>query len=543
MLDKVRLSSHFIFTLCVATIAFRTLDAQDWRWARAYGGTEAAAAEALAGDGVGRYYLAGAFTGRFDSGDIPAVQSAGGQDVLLLATDSEGRPLWARGAGGRFNDQASALAVDPWGNVVVAGAFWLEADFSGLELSARFGSQALFVAKYSPSGEIIWARQIDGSDLQALSAIAIDPEGNIFLAGYFSRILEVDTFRLSACGQTDLFLLKLDERGRCLWATHDGLTGDTRAMCLALNAAGEPVVGGYFNDTTLIAGERYSADTFDRDVFVALYDADGRAVWARKAGGVHDDDISAVAIDANNRIWVAGYFVGVMRLNERWNIQTATGSTDGFLLCYDEGGTPLFARNLGGRSPRQIADLVVLEESIAIGGFYQGDLEIDGLRLPRSERFSGFFAAFDFEGKSLWLRDIPALKGAVFPSRMLRATSEALLTTGVFSGTASFGEQDLEARGVFNIFLAWLGWAPSAATAPRGEYAEWRIFPNPADQELSIVTEKRDYIIGIHAANGQTLGVYTAPSRIDLSPYPPGNYWLRFQRGAQVSWRKLLIVR
>lgn len=79
-----------------------------------------------------------------------------GWDGFIGKYDATGRRLWLRtiSAPEGFSDtQANGVAADPSNNVIVAGAT------SGSLAAPRRGLDDIFVAKYAPSGRIIWRRQ------------------------------------------------------------------------------------------------------------------------------------------------------------------------------------------------------------------------------------------------------------------------------------------------------------------------------------------------------------------------------------------------
>ena len=83
------------------------------------------------------------------------------EDRRLLSAD----PSWVFGVGGLEYDQATDVAIDAAGNVYAVGRFNGTVDFDPgpgtAELTSAGGSDA-FVAKYSPNGTYLWARQMGG---------------------------------------------------------------------------------------------------------------------------------------------------------------------------------------------------------------------------------------------------------------------------------------------------------------------------------------------------------------------------------------------
>ena len=88
--------------------------------------------------------------------------------------------------GGNGNDKAKGVYVDAEGNIYVA----METDSVDLQTtpnayqSKNNGGKDLFVAKYSPEGELIYATYIGGSKTEMQKDIKVDSQGNVYLTGF-----------------------------------------------------------------------------------------------------------------------------------------------------------------------------------------------------------------------------------------------------------------------------------------------------------------------------------------------------------------------
>src|SRR5439155_11202445 len=98
---------------------------------------------------------------------------------------SAGNLLWARQSGFYYSDTARAVAVDSNGNIFVAGNFSGSSSFGPTNLNSVAGSEDIFVAKYDPDGTLVWAIQAGGSGSDYAYSVAVDPSGNIYVGGFF----------------------------------------------------------------------------------------------------------------------------------------------------------------------------------------------------------------------------------------------------------------------------------------------------------------------------------------------------------------------
>jgi hypothetical protein len=110
-------------------------------------------------DAQGNTVLTGYFSGTINLGGGP-VTSVGGSDIFVAKYSVSQALLWAKYVGGPGDDRATSLTVDPANNVIVTGSFLETVDFGGGQLSAgaNGASTAGFLAKYGPDGSYEWVR-------------------------------------------------------------------------------------------------------------------------------------------------------------------------------------------------------------------------------------------------------------------------------------------------------------------------------------------------------------------------------------------------
>ena len=84
----------------------------------------------------------------------------------------------------------------------------------------------------------------------------MDPAGNIYTAGSFGGTLRFDAnpgtkkaTTLSTAGGMDAFVTKHDPSGNLLWAKRVGGRYDDSAGRIAVDGAGNAIVGGWFRET------------------------------------------------------------------------------------------------------------------------------------------------------------------------------------------------------------------------------------------------------------------------------------------------------
>ncbi|HEY6464319.1 MAG TPA: hypothetical protein VIY73_29325, partial [Polyangiaceae bacterium] len=154
------------------------------QWMRELAATKPAAGTAIAMDGYSNTLIAGTYAGFFNLDD-GALDTFGGTDVFVAELDVYGNTLWSQGMGSRGNDRANGVAFDANGNGVLLASF-----VDSPELAV--------LSKYDPFGNQQWSHAYGGLGAAvAGDALAIDPQGTIYVAGDFRA-----PFRFGSCSFT-----------------------------------------------------------------------------------------------------------------------------------------------------------------------------------------------------------------------------------------------------------------------------------------------------------------------------------------------------
>ncbi len=182
-------------------------------WALRFGDAGDQRVLGLAANGPGTIAV-GAFEGAFDVGGQP-LASKGLRDGFVVSVDEGGAVQWARGIGdgdammfGVGDQEAADVAVGLDGSIFVTGSAEGVVDFGDGALVGP-GDVDLFVVKLSPQGIPAWRLRRGGEGPQWGRGIAVDPQGNVIVAGDFQGTLDLGNGALTSAGSTDLFVAKL----------------------------------------------------------------------------------------------------------------------------------------------------------------------------------------------------------------------------------------------------------------------------------------------------------------------------------------------
>ena len=147
------------------------------------------------------------------------VNTYGLEDVFIAKYDSTGNLLWIHGIGGADQDWGYAVAVDASNNIYVTGTYAMYAiHFTATDSLAISSSSATnsFLAKYDANGNFLWARS-GACSYSKSASVATDASGNAIVSGFFNGTIDFSSTVLNG-GSSNLFFVKYSPTGNVIWA-------------------------------------------------------------------------------------------------------------------------------------------------------------------------------------------------------------------------------------------------------------------------------------------------------------------------------------
>jgi hypothetical protein len=278
-------------------------------------------------------------------------------DAFVAKIDATGSNLlYSTFLGGSGADQGEAIAVDGMGDIYVAGAT-ASADFPTNGTTSAFGGGFdSFIAKLNTaSTNLIYSTYLGGSGNDYAFGLAVDSSGHAIIGGVTSSFdfPVTNAFQTNlAGGSYDGFVAKLSSGGEArLFSTYLGGYGDDEIYKLSSDNFGNIYLTGLTTSTNFpISSALYSTNNGSEDAFVAKLDSTGtNLVYSTYIGGVFNDEAWSIAVDTNGSAYVVG-------LTSSTNFPTVNayqssqgGFNDAFVLKLNPSGTALdFSTYLGG---------------------------------------------------------------------------------------------------------------------------------------------------------------------------------------------------
>jgi Beta-propeller repeat len=278
---------------------------------------------------------------------------------------------------GRNDDEsANAIYVDEAGNAYVTGyTFSLDFPTEAPLQVTNSGNGDAFVIKLNPAGsDIIFSTFLGGSDdFEQGDDIALDEEGNIFLAGptQSNDFPTVNAIQPAfGGGGQDFFVAKLASDGsRLIFSTYLG-GGDAEysRVRLAVDGSGDVCVTGNTQSINFPTANAFQpvhapgrivspfpfpfpSTRMNQDAIVTKIKGDGSALsFSTYLGGSGDDRGLDLAIDGNGDIHLVG-FAGSIDFPTADSLQPKkAGAVDAFISKFDRNGSLIFSTYFGGSS-------------------------------------------------------------------------------------------------------------------------------------------------------------------------------------------------
>lgn len=518
----------------------------DWIWAKGAGGTRDDAGYAVAVDSSGNIYMAGVFTSPSITFGSTILTLAGYGNVFLAKYDDNGNPLWAKSAVGSVFDMAFSLAVDISGNSYVTGYFKSPTIAFDTIILTNTGNDDLFLAKYDAGGNVLWAKNAAGTGNDFVHNVALDESGNVYLAGFYeSPTLTIDTITLTNMGANDIFLAKYNSNGNVLWAKSYGGMGDDEANSCATDVSGNIYLTGYFESPTLTVDTCTLTNAGYSNIFLVKYNPNGEVLWAKSEGGTMVDVANSIAADISGKTYLAGYFYSSTITFGSTTLMNR-GDKDIFLASFDTNGNALWARSAGGTDLDEVFSVAVdvSGNSYLAGYFLSSLIHFDSTALMNSGGSDIFLADYSNNGNLRWAKRAggPSYESAF--SVAVNASGNAYMTGYFKSDTITFDTASLNIANVgYNeIFLAKSAGSIMTGINKPGKQSSFSVFPNPSTNNIEIVVSKKS-IIEIFNIQGQTVKKIHADkdhSCIDVSALPGGVYVVEVKTEKGVSVGKFV---
>ena len=313
-------------------------------------------------DDQGNIYLTGTIYGEVDvdfGEDEYILGKSDCYNMFVEKLDRNGNFIWAKAI---VADQSagSGIGVDKDGFLYVSGSFRGKADFNPKGMPYVLHSELedvrdVFVEKMTKGGELVWVKTIE--QLDDTFSMHIDDSASVYITGQFYKTIDFDPgpeeFLLTANGDADAFVQKMDTDGNFLWASALGGIGWDLCADLKSDGKGNVYAVGYFF-SELKAEPEFGIPELQAkgawDIYVQKISANGELKWIKSMGGTSSDMAKELFVDRDGALYVTGFYHGTADLCPGTEIEEyeANGASDVFVEKMDAEGNLEWIKTIGG---------------------------------------------------------------------------------------------------------------------------------------------------------------------------------------------------
>lgn len=384
------------------------------QWSESFGGTGTESPQDVKLDAAGNIYVTGYFNGTTNLGGANLV-SLGSDDGFVAKYNAAGMHQWSLRFGTASTGEGGAgVAIDPAGNVIVAGA----------------AANRIALRKYDSAGTPLLAQNYGPTDGNEAADVATDAAGNIFVTGYYRSSMDFGCGPLpgASAPSSNMFLVKFDPNGVCQWSKGFKCTG----FNLDVDGSGAvTVTGGFTSPVDFGSGPLVSAGSSDG--YIARFNSAGTHQWSVRFGGAGADGGYDVECDAAGNCALAALSGGAM------------------VARYDAAGTQIWSHNFGASLVYDLA----LDNSggVVLTGPFSGTVNFGEGPVTSAGNDDVYLTKYDITGTHQWA--IRAGNTNTDTGWAVAADNlGGIVATGYFQNSIDFGGGPLGNAGGYDVYLA-----------------------------------------------------------------------------------------
>jgi gliding motility-associated-like protein len=192
------------------------------------------------------------------------------------------------GGNGNYPDYIWSSAIDTSGDVIVGGWFESPfVNFDGFQFNATAISLNYFLAKIHSEGETLWAKGPEAALNYGVNGVATDRSNNVYATGVFGDSpVNFGKLQLPNSGNDDAFVTKYSPDGNVLWARPIGDSGYETGWQLGFDSDGYLYVSGSFSSESITIGSDHFSDSdWHSDIFLTKMDQQGNFICSLRTTG------------------------------------------------------------------------------------------------------------------------------------------------------------------------------------------------------------------------------------------------------------------
>ncbi len=223
------------------------------------------------------------------SNDFDVSINNGAEDIWLVSVDMSGNIVWESSFGGLGPNEFRSMCLLNNGNIAIIG--------SGDEITN--GMQDAILIEVDINGNELSSNNFGGTNVEIFTDIIQNSNDEIILLGN----TDSNNFDVSNnYGLEDVWLVCIDELGNIKWEQNYGGSGTDLAYDIMLHSNGDYYILGHSESADFDFGNNYGQS----DIFVMRVQDGGALVWAQNYGSSGVDEANSSLVETEEGILISG---------------------------------------------------------------------------------------------------------------------------------------------------------------------------------------------------------------------------------------------
>lgn len=305
----------------------------------------------------------------------------------------------------------------------------------------------MFLSKIKKDGSLAWSLQSEGNSDTYGEVVALSPDQNIYVAGFYGKGQAVSYVSLgdkkvesAPYEQTNVFVAKVNPAGKTLWLKSFDSGPLDAARGLTVDNQGYVYISGD------------SASSTGTNAFLRKLDDQGNTVWLSEFRSAEYAAANSVNVAGNGDLLLAGSFTGSLSAGKE--VLTSAGSYDGFAARLSNDGSLRWLRSLASSTANDYGyDILELSDaSIAVSGYYSGVADFDGTSVTAQGGSDAYVATLSADGAITNTKSIGGSSDDYAYSLVSKEGNFVL--TGRYTGSVNIDGVTLSEKSQTGLFLS-----------------------------------------------------------------------------------------
>jgi hypothetical protein len=391
-------------------------------------------------------YLAGSFSQSLAIQNGPTFTSPPHRGYFAKF-DKAGTVLWTKlFTGTSLSSVCLSVTQGDFGNTsaVVAGSSHDPIDLGGGVLPTFPGNTGndVVMARFEEDGTHVWSKRFRGSHGTTYLADVGGPVTSTAVLGGANGDVDFGVGAVTPVGPRDVFVAVVNGSGTALWAKRFGAPG-FYPNGVAMSRGSNVVIAADTVGGTI----DFEGGPLTSQGVLAAYSPTGNHVFSKAASSTGNFVIGDV-LSIQTDIWVIGRASDTVDLGGGPLVASSGSGLEGIALAkLDAAGNHVWSKLYAGGKGHPRVVSVLPSGDLILGGMLEGSIDFGGGPLPIAATYTAFVVKLDSSGNHLWSRSYPhpAGVGASFGSSLSPTSQSGFLAVVGIDSPIDLGTGNLNA--------------------------------------------------------------------------------------------------